>query len=55
MLQKAVSVGAAVMVRVDRVGHERLREVGQCAAFLVNWGLVLAHLGILVCFAFVGT
>ena len=54
MLQNAVSVSAAVMVGVDRVGHERLREVGQRAALLVNRGLVLAHLGILLSFAFVG-
>ena len=43
------------MVGVDRVGHERLREVSQRAALLVNWGLVFAYLGILFCFAFVGT
>ena len=54
MLQNAISVSAAVMVGVDRVGHERLREVGQRAALLVNRGLVFAHLGILFSFAFVG-
>ena len=55
MLQNAVSVSAAVMVGVDRVGHERLREVRQSAALLVNRGLVLAHLGILLDFALDGT
>ena len=54
MLQNAISVSAAVMVGVHRVGHERLREVGQRAALLVDRGLVLAHLGILLSFAFVG-
>ena len=52
VLQNDVSVSAAVVVEVDRVRHERLREVRQCAALLVDRGLVLAHLRILLVLGF---